>query len=143
MTERIPQFDDSKPIVLVIDDSEDVHRLLKARLRHEELELRTVANGMEGVALARSIKPAIIHPWPEGSAQGFSQVYAAADLGYAGKPFNWITMPDQYTLSALQRAEPRSPSRPLFAEVSLISSHSPWTPSAAMTSRMPTSCSAM
>ena len=39
-----------------------------------------------------------------------------------------MTMPDRYTLSVLQRAERRSPERPLFAEVSLISSHWPWTP---------------
>jgi diguanylate cyclase (GGDEF)-like protein len=60
MPDRIAQFDDAKPIVLVIDDSVDVHRLLKARLRHEELELRAVNNGDEGISLARSIKPAIV-----------------------------------------------------------------------------------
>lgn len=60
MTLKTPQFDDSKPIVLVIDDSADVHRLLTARLRHEELELRAANNGDEGVALAKSIKPAIV-----------------------------------------------------------------------------------
>lgn len=75
-----------------------------------------------------AVKPAVTHPWPEGERQGFSKVYAAADLGYQGKPYNWITMPDQYTLSALERDEPRSAAQPLFAEVSLISSHTPWTP---------------
>ncbi|HUG93254.1 MAG TPA: hypothetical protein VML55_20600, partial [Planctomycetaceae bacterium] len=35
---------------------------------------------------------------------------------------------DQYTLSVLERGERRTATRPLFAEVSLISSHSPWTP---------------
>lgn len=52
-------FDDQQPIVLVIDDSLDVHRLLRARLRHEQLELRAVTNGEEGIELARSIKPAM------------------------------------------------------------------------------------
>ena len=55
---------------------------------------------------------------------------AAADLGYAGLPFNWVTMPDQFTLAAFERAEldaaPTAP--PVFAEIALISSHAPWTP---------------
>jgi two-component system, cell cycle response regulator len=59
MPHTIGHFDDGSPIVLVIDDSPDVHRLLKARLRHEELELRGVTSGAEGLALARTIKPAI------------------------------------------------------------------------------------
>jgi Sulfatase len=75
-----------------------------------------------------AIKPAITMPWPEGERLGFAQIYAAADLGYAGKPYNWVTMPDQYTLAALERAERAGGGPPLFAEVSLISSHAPWTP---------------
>jgi phosphatidylglycerophosphate synthase len=76
-----------------------------------------------------ALKPAITAPWPEGERFGFTRLYLAADLGYAGKPYNWVTMPDQYTLSALERVE-RNGARgsPLFAEVSLISSHAPWTP---------------
>jgi hypothetical protein len=75
-----------------------------------------------------AIKPAITLPWPEGERLGFAQIYAAADLGYAGRPYNWVTMPDQYTLAALERAERTQSELPLFAEVSLISSHAPWTP---------------
>jgi hypothetical protein len=75
-----------------------------------------------------ALKPAVIRPWPEGASLGFSRLYVAADLGYAGKPYNWITMPDQYTLSALQRLERSTLAGPLFAEVSLLSSHTPWTP---------------
>jgi phosphatidylglycerophosphate synthase len=76
-----------------------------------------------------ALKPAITAPWPEGERFGFARLYVAADLGYAGKPYNWVTMPDQYTLSALERAERHgAPRQPLFAEVSLISSHAPWTP---------------
>jgi hypothetical protein len=75
-----------------------------------------------------TLKPAVVRPWPEGARLGFEQVYAAADLGYAGKMYKWVTMPDQYTLSVLERAERRGNGRPLYAEVSLISSHWPWTP---------------
>lgn len=52
--------DESHPLVLVIDDSQDVHRLLKARLRHEELLLRGAVNGHEGLEAARAAAPAII-----------------------------------------------------------------------------------
>jgi hypothetical protein len=75
-----------------------------------------------------ALKPAITRPWPEGERLGFAKIYAAADLGYAGAPYNWVTMPDQYTLALLERAERTGAERPLFAEVSLISSHAPWTP---------------
>jgi Sulfatase len=75
-----------------------------------------------------ALKPAITRPWPEGQRLGFARIYAAADLGYAGKPYNWVTMPDQYTLAVLERAERADAARPLFVEVSLISSHAPWTP---------------
>ena len=59
-----------------------------------------------------ALKPAITRPWPEGERLGFAQIYAAADLGYAGKPYNWVTMPDQYTLAALERAERAGAERP-------------------------------
>jgi hypothetical protein len=75
-----------------------------------------------------ALKPAITRPWPEGERLGFERIYAAADLGYRGRPYNWVTMPDQYTLSVLERTERAGAERPLFAEVSLISSHAPWTP---------------
>lgn len=55
-----PKFEESQPAVLVIDDSPDVHRLLKARLRHEELELRAATSGKAGLAAAREGNPAII-----------------------------------------------------------------------------------
>ena len=54
-----PAFDDH-PAVLVIDDSPDVHRLLKARLRHEELDLRAATSGKAGIDAAKGSKPAII-----------------------------------------------------------------------------------
>jgi Sulfatase len=97
-----------------------------ALLRSERLTLTRAFTtaGYRTVAL----KPAITRPWPEGDRLGFARIYAAADLGYAGKPYNWVTMPDQYTLAVLERAERKDAKRPLFAEVSLISSHAPWTP---------------
>jgi hypothetical protein len=85
-----------------------------------------------------AVMPAITMAWPEGRYYGYDKIYAAHNLGYQGKPFNWVTMPDQYTLSAFEHYE-RSTSlasypiaeqtrTPVMAEIALISSHAPWTP---------------
>ena len=84
----------------------------------QDADLRTVA-----------IKPAHVFPWPEGAFFGFDAIHNAADLGYAGERFNWVTMPDQFTLKALERLEMSQPDRaPIFAQVALVSSHAPWVP---------------
>ena len=76
-----------------------------------------------------AIKPAHIFPWPEGDYFGFDAIYNAADLGYQGAPFNWVTMPDQFTLHALDRLERDRPDRgPQVVQVALVSSHAPWVP---------------
>ena len=48
------------PQLLAIDDSDLVHRLLRARLKHERIELHACNSGEEGIALARSLKPELI-----------------------------------------------------------------------------------
>ena len=76
-----------------------------------------------------AVMPAITLDWPEAAFMGFETVLPAADLGYRGLPFNWVTMPDQFTLAALDRLLREAPSdRNLFAQVALISSHAPWVP---------------
>ncbi len=76
-----------------------------------------------------AVKPAHILPWPEGEQLGFQTIYNADDLGYAGLPLNWVTMPDQFTLAAFERLEMARDGRPpILAEISLISSHAPWVP---------------
>jgi hypothetical protein len=80
--------------------------------------------------LTRAVVPAIVLAWPDGPKMGFEEIFAAKDLGYAGQPFNWVTMPDQYTLTAYDRLA--DPGRPVMAEIALISSHAPWTPVAEM-----------
>lgn len=73
--------------------------------------------------------PAITMVWPEANFFGYDKVYRGPDFAYAGDPFGWITMPDQFTLSALQRLElGREDQAPVLAEVALVSSHAPWTP---------------
>jgi hypothetical protein len=76
-----------------------------------------------------AVMPAITLDWPEAAFMGFDTILPAADLGYRGLPFNWVTMPDQFTLAAMDRLvrEPVSDQR-VFAQVALISSHAPWVP---------------
>lgn len=85
-------------------------------------------NGFETVA----VMPAITLDWPEAEFMGFDRILTSTDLGYGGLPFNWVTMPDQFTLSALDRlvlpGVPGQDRPPVFAQVALISSHAPWTP---------------
>jgi hypothetical protein len=76
-----------------------------------------------------AIMPAHVFPWPEGAFFGFDAIYNAADLGYEGERFNWVTMPDQFTLTAFERLElSRSDRPPLLAQIALVSSHAPWVP---------------
>lgn len=76
-----------------------------------------------------AVVPAITRAWPEGDFFGYDRILAAGDLGYRGAPFNWVTMPDQFTLAATGRLllSP-GPRPPVMAEIALISSHAPWTP---------------
>jgi hypothetical protein len=71
--------------------------------------------------------PAITMAWPESSAMGFDLVFAAADFPYKGNRFNWVTMPDQFTLNAYAELLPQDP-RADFIQIALISSHAPWVP---------------
>lgn len=48
------------PRLLVIDDSDLVHRLLRARLKHERIDLLTASSGEEGMRVAREVKPEVI-----------------------------------------------------------------------------------
>jgi hypothetical protein len=74
-----------------------------------------------------AIVPAITLPWPEARLLGFANHFPAAELGYRGDAYNWITMPDQFTLAAFDRLVPLD-GAPLMAEIVLVSSHAPWVP---------------
>lgn len=76
-----------------------------------------------------AVQPALTRNWSDNAWYRFQKVYDARNLGYEGAPYNWVTMPDQYTLAALQARELARPGRaPVMAEVATISSHAPWTP---------------
>lgn len=76
-----------------------------------------------------AVMPQITLDWPESAVMGFETILAADDLGYEGAAFNWVTMPDQFTFTALDRLL-RTPEteRPVFAQLALGSSHAPWVP---------------
>ena len=80
-----------------------------------------------GHATAKVV-PAITMDWPEGEAWGLDAIHAAADIDYRGPALNWVTMPDQFTWHYFEHAIRAPTDDPLFAQVTLISSHSPWTP---------------
>ena len=69
--------------------------------------------------------PAIVRTWPEGGFFGYDKVYDSRNIGYRGPRFSYATMPDQYTLSAIQRSE-RARTEPVMVETALVSSHAPW-----------------
>lgn len=76
-----------------------------------------------------AVMPQITMEWPESATMGFDTILAARDLGYRGRAFNWVTMPDQFTLAALDRMLRSGVNdRYLFAQVALASSHAPWVP---------------
>lgn len=74
------------------------------------------------------VMPAISLPWPEGDYFGYHRTLTAPGLGYQGKPFSYVTMPDQFTLSRFEALERSVSKEPIMAEIALISSHAPWTP---------------
>src|SRR6185295_7360427 len=49
-----------RPRLLAIDDSTMVHRLLKARLRSERLEIHSATTGAQGLETARTLLPEVI-----------------------------------------------------------------------------------
>ena len=76
-----------------------------------------------------AVMPEITTAWPEGDFFSFGKIYRGPDLQYKGQSFDYLTMPDQYTLAAFQSRELASVDRaPVMAEIALVSSHIPWAP---------------
>lgn len=55
-----PEFRPRTPRVLAIDDSELMHRLLRARLQLEQVEIHCASTGAEGLRLARELQPEVV-----------------------------------------------------------------------------------
>lgn len=68
MTTSLPQSEEpgpgeqveNRPLVLLVDDSDDVHRLLRARLKQEEIRLASAHGGAEALEQARMQDPALV-----------------------------------------------------------------------------------
>lgn len=56
----MPIEEPRRPRVLAIDDSDLVHRLLRARLRHERIDLHSMHNAESGIRAARELQPDVI-----------------------------------------------------------------------------------
>ncbi|GIE93149.1 sulfatase [Paractinoplanes rishiriensis] len=75
------------------------------------------------------VEPGITFAWPEGQFYGFDQVWDSHRLDYRGPALSWSTMPDQYVLRQFHRFEyGKAKRKPLMAEITLTSSHTPWAP---------------
>ncbi|MEX0605502.1 MAG: hypothetical protein WD623_08345 [Marinobacter sp.] len=83
-----------------------------------------IATGHDAVA----VMPGITMAWPEGRQFGYTRIHDADTMDYEGPPLNWVTMPDQYTWSWFQNNVRAPATKPVFAELALISSHAPWVP---------------
>jgi hypothetical protein len=58
----------------------------------------------------------------------WDQFYDRTNVGYHGPTFSYASMPDQYTLAEFQRLELQPGHGPVFSEIDLVSSHTPWAP---------------
>ena len=109
---------------LTVDDQARFDRLLGS-------ERRSVNRLFDAAGWRTSASmPAIVEDWPDSLWYDFDRILDGHTSGYAGEPFGWVTMPDQYTLSAFEdqvRNEPDE-SAPVMATIALISTHAPWTP---------------
>ncbi len=74
------------------------------------------------------VEPGNTKAWPESKFYGYDRVWDARNLGYDGPRFGWSRVPDQFTLAAFQRDAYAGRQRPLMAEITLTSSHTPWKP---------------
>lgn len=74
------------------------------------------------------VMPGIKKPYPEGAFWGFDKAYYAAEIGYPGPEFGWFDIPDQFTLARFTAAELKPDHAPLFAQIVLVSSHTPFAP---------------
>ncbi|MGK5678270.1 sulfatase-like hydrolase/transferase [Actinoplanes sp. URMC 104] len=77
-------------------------------------------------------EPGVTYAWPEADFYGYDQVYDSHTLGYHGPAMSWSPMPDQFVMKQVHDFEFGRKHGPLLAEVTLTSSHTPWTPTPTM-----------
>ena len=72
-------------------------------------------------------QPGLKVPLESASFWGFGRMVGTDDFDYHGPNFGWFGLPDQFSLGKIQ-ALTRAPSRPLFEQIVLLSSHAPFSP---------------
>ena len=75
-----------------------------------------------------SVMPGATRAWPEGNFYQYDKVYDSRNTGYQGPAFSWAPQPDQYTLSWFEKNVHGPDHDPMFVEMPLVSSHTPWAP---------------
>jgi hypothetical protein len=76
-----------------------------------------------------AVNPAHTEPWPEGAAfYGYDRLLDERALAFDGPAFGFARVPDQFTWHRFFDEELSQPGSPIMAEVDLVSSHTPWTP---------------
>jgi hypothetical protein len=96
-------------------------------LEHKQISSLAKSFGAAGYRTV-SVKPGTTRPEPLLRIYGFEQEYNAPDFDYRGRTYAWAPMPDQFVLQRIAERELRAPSRPLFIEYALVSSHFPFNP---------------
>ena len=75
------------------------------------------------------IMPGNTSAWPDGDVYRYDEIRDSRTLGYAGPPYGWAGVPDQYTLTQAAAAlAAGSAAAPSMVVTPLITSHAPWTP---------------
>jgi hypothetical protein len=114
------------------------HATLLTGLRVDNQQRYRSVVGSNRLALPRAFQragwrtvgwePGVTRTWPEGGFYGYDTIVDAQGMGYRGPSFSWATMPDEYALASLGRAEFGPGHPPVLAEIPLVSSHAPWAP---------------
>jgi hypothetical protein len=76
-----------------------------------------------------SYEPAIVGPWPEANFYGYQKAYAHRDMSaYQGPHFSYAPVTDQWLFKTVQDDRRPPGHAPTFTEVTMVSSHGPFTP---------------
>jgi sulfatase-like protein len=100
-----------------------LYRLI-AETKRETLPRYMSAAGYRTLAVMPGLKTRA----PEAGFWGFDKSDDATELGYQGPAFGWFAIPDQYTLRRFDETEAGAGGKPLFAQIVLVSSHTPFAP---------------
>jgi hypothetical protein len=101
---------------------------INMRLMAERRDTMVTAFSRQGYQTT-AIMPGLLAAWPDGAFYGFDRIYGAADLQYAGPPFGWWDVTDQFVIAQMDQIviapQPRAPA---FVFMPTISTHAPFTP---------------